>query len=1056
MSTKGTLILAVDILPIRRVNPNVITLIGDITTDKCRSQIRGEMQGAGADVVLCDGAPNVGASYDKDAYEQNEIALYSLRCATEHLKKDGTFVTKLYRSSDYSSYLWVAKALFRSCQAVKPSASRSQSAEIFLVCTGYLKPDVIDPRMLDPRSVFEQVDGAATGGGDARDTAGPLASTSTFNIFHKKYNEQKRRRGGYDMSVLDATMRHVGSVSDFVSGEEDPIKILGTRTGLGFTCPSCKGEDDEDVKAPAPSCACRFYLDHPLTTSEIKACLSDLKVLNRSDFKGLLTWRLKVGESRKKAEKKEREASRGIVRDNDGDDSEGEEGASSNDDDENNVDSEEDEEAIQSEIEALRERKMRERKRQKKKERKKMSKSQRRKDLGMDLNAVEVPENEKIFSLATITSRGDLEAAREVDLSKVTDEQLMPGNDDPYEDDDAVAGGVGGDGTAAERDGEGRIVAQGEEDDLDEDTGYSFRLDRELDDAYDRYLGSTRDAKAKAGTKMAKRTKKLQRQKAADEAMEDEEMDVNEETRRYAKLLNAGGPGDDDDESADEEEDKINDDDDGFHSAPKTPEEHARQEEERRAKKSKGTTAGASKDGVTSADNGNNDDDDEEGGNPLIYKGPRDSSSVKTARWFSNPLFENLESAARSAGMKKAASGGINKKNAEDYDSESDHDDDGGGAQSLVSDDDDDDDGDNNGEAERRREKRPVPDDTNGKKSSSSSSRAKTETLTAENVIDMMPKTDKVKRHEKRVKAMARQERKLARKAREEAATAEGGGEGGGEFEIASAPDDDDVKLADLPEGERKRVMEARALIRAGMGAGSGGEKETEGFEVVSAAETRRKGGGGPLPPLPAADERKYDSDHEDYDSDDYARTLALGTMMLRRSKAKALVDASYNRYAWNDPEDLPDWLVDDENRNYRPNLPIPEELVAKIRERQLKLTSKPIARVAEARARKNKRARTKLAAAKKKAETVANSNEMSEAMKLKAISKAMRGQDSKRPGKTYVVSAKGGKTKGGKGVKLVDKRMKNDKRSMERSAKKRKSGKQGGLTGSKKRRRHN
>ena len=60
------------------------------------------MQGSKADVVMCDGAPNIGASYDKDSYEQNEIVLLSLRCATEHLIRGGTFVTKVYRSADYN------------------------------------------------------------------------------------------------------------------------------------------------------------------------------------------------------------------------------------------------------------------------------------------------------------------------------------------------------------------------------------------------------------------------------------------------------------------------------------------------------------------------------------------------------------------------------------------------------------------------------------------------------------------------------------------------------------------------------------------------------------------------------------------------------------------------------------------------------------------------------------------------------------------------------------------------------------------------------------------
>ena len=75
--------------------------------------------------------------------------------------------------------------------------------------------------------------------------------------------------------------------------------------------------------------------------------------------------------------------------------------------------------------------------------------------------------------------------------------------------------------------------------------------------------------------------------------------------------------------------------------------------------------------------------------------------------------------------------------------------------------------------------------------------------------------------------------------------------------------------------------------------------------------------------------------------------------------------------------------------------------------------------------------------------------------MKLKAISKAMRGKEASRPGKTYVVSKKGGANKGGKGIKLVDKRERSDKRALERKAKQKKNGKKGGLTGSKRRRNH-
>ena len=131
------------------------------------------------------------------------------------------------------------------------------------------------------------------------------------------------------------------------------------------------------------------------------------------------------------------------------------------------------------------------------------------------------------------------------------------------------------------------------------------------------------------------------------------------------------------------------------------------------------------------------------------------------------------------------------------------------------------------------------------------------------------------------------------------------------------------------------------------------------------------------------------------------------------------------------------------------------KRLLLKMKEKMAALSTKPIAKVAEARARKNRRAKLKLAAAKKKAQAVANSTEMSETMKLKSISKALRSEEGKKGGKQYVVSKKGQGKRGVKGATMVDKRMKNDKRSMDRATKKKKGGKSGGLTGSKRRRHH-
>jgi len=952
MPKQGSLVVAVDILPIRSLGPNVITIIGDITTESCKSEIKQNLQGHMVDVVLHDGAPNVGASYDRDAYLQNEISLHALKCATQHLKPHGHFVTKLYRSRDYQSFLWVAQQFFGTVQAVKPAASRSQSAEIFLVCQDYVAPTKIDPRMLDPKHVFAQVEGDSTGGGNA---------PKKLNVFHKSWAVQKRHREGYDHTEMDFTMRKIKSVREFMGNKGNPIDILSTSTGLKFQCDDCA---DEQKKEEDCNCYCHFYRQHRLTTPEIKACVSDLRVLNKSDFKSLLVWRGKLQDALKelKAKEAEQDEVKKAKRTHDSDD----------EDEERDSDDEEDE--VQKEISDLRQRRLREKKKLKKKERAAASKRRRRAAFGMDLNAIDVPEHDQIFSLATISSKGDLEAAREVDLDKVMYDEVF-GED---EDDDANEGD------------DGSVQSQGEKDDRDEATGYSFRMDRELDEAYNRYLKNTKDGLAKSGTKMAKRSKKLQRLKAAEEADQDEEMMLKDEigidgdTKTYAKMLQGPRDSDDDDSSVDEEQ--GGDDSDGFDDEPLTPGEHAARLKARHKMPEKSR-------------------------NPLIHK-LEEATSEKTARWFSNPLFESISNTAKLAALPN------NRKEEENdgLDSDDEADDIGEDVMEVGSSEDEDDD------APKKKKSKMDTKSSNG--------------LNADDVLASMPKTDKQIRHEKRLKASERQERRASRKAR-----LAGDNE---ELELVPQRVDDaeKEKLQGMTDAQKAKHFEARNLIKAGLG-GNVDHDTSSGFEVVPA-----------VAPLPKLDSRVYNSDNEDYDSDDYVRTLALGTMMLRQSKAKQLVDASYNRYAWNDPEDLPDWLVDDENRHYRPQLPIPPALMQKLKDKQMAMSVRPIAKVAEARARKSKRAKTKLQAAKKKAEAVANSSELSDTMKLKAISKAMRGQDTKNPSKTYVI-AKKGRNLGAKGVKLVDKRLKNDKRAMDRKTTKSKKGKQNGLVGGKKRRNH-
>lgn len=128
-------VIALDILDMAPVD-RVTFIRGDFREEEPLRQLEAKLDGARADLVLSDMAPNISGQDAVDQPRAMLLAELALDFARNWLNPEGVFVVKLFQGEGFDEFLAELRSVFRRVAMRKPPASRDRSREMYAVGKG--------------------------------------------------------------------------------------------------------------------------------------------------------------------------------------------------------------------------------------------------------------------------------------------------------------------------------------------------------------------------------------------------------------------------------------------------------------------------------------------------------------------------------------------------------------------------------------------------------------------------------------------------------------------------------------------------------------------------------------------------------------------------------------------------------------------------------------------------------------------------------------------------------------------------------------------------------
>jgi 23S rRNA (uridine2552-2'-O)-methyltransferase len=129
-------VVAIDYLAFDAI-PSVSILQLDFLDDSAPDKLKALLRDGGADMVFSDMAAPTTGHAKTDHVRIMSLAEVALQFATEVLAPGGAFLCKVFQGGTESELLMLLKRDFATVRHIKPPASRAESAELYVLATGF-------------------------------------------------------------------------------------------------------------------------------------------------------------------------------------------------------------------------------------------------------------------------------------------------------------------------------------------------------------------------------------------------------------------------------------------------------------------------------------------------------------------------------------------------------------------------------------------------------------------------------------------------------------------------------------------------------------------------------------------------------------------------------------------------------------------------------------------------------------------------------------------------------------------------------------------------------